>query len=117
MAERRPRRGRRRLADEDPQQGRLARAVEAEHEQPLAAADVERTSSNTSGPPYALAQPVDLEHDPPGVRRRRASAPAACARAAGAVDPRGLDAVDALVEALGLRARFVALAPNRSASV
>ena len=88
------------LAGQDAQQARLAGAVEPQHEQALAPADVEADVLEHGGPPYDLARSVDLEHDPPAVGRL-GEADAQRPLGLGRVDRRGLEAGDALLDALG----------------
>ena len=59
------------LAGEDAQQARLAGAVEAEHEQALAAAEVEADVLEHRRPAVGLAQPLRLDHRDAARRRGR----------------------------------------------
>ena len=70
------------LADERLEQRRLARAVEAEHEHALAAADIERDVFEHRLGAERLREVGDFECDPSGPRRLRAGARAPCVRRA-----------------------------------
>ena len=71
------------LAGEDAQQARLAGAVEPEHEQPLAPAEVEGDVVEDRRAGVGLGQPGDLDDGAPGRRRRRELHPQhACRRGA-----------------------------------
>ena len=58
-----------RVAGEDPHEARLARAVEAHDEQPLAPADRELDVGEDRRPAVALGEPVDGEDDVARPRR------------------------------------------------
>ena len=92
----------RRLPGEDPQQGRLAGAVEAEHEQALAAAEVERHVGEDVRSAVRLGQADGLDHGAPGGGRRREADPQRPV-AAPDLDAVLLDAGDSLLDAVGHR--------------
>ena len=92
----------RRLAGEDPQQRRLAGAVEPEHEQALAAPEVERHVGEDVRSAVRLGEADGLDDRASGGRRGReadAQRPVALAD----LDPVVLDAGDPLLDAVGHR--------------
>ena len=92
------------LAGEDAQQARLAGAVEAEHEQPLAAAEVEGDVLEHRRAAVRLATGrARVEHGAPARRRVGEPHRAACGRACGTCTRCGLEAGDALLHAVGHR--------------
>ena len=93
---------RRRLAGEDPQQGRLAGAVQSEDEEAFAAPEVERHVGEDVRPAVPLGQPDRLDDRAPGGGRRREADPKRPIPLAD-VDAVVLDAGDPLLDAVGHR--------------